>query len=129
MKWLAMASALSQIKQESDSPMPTTLLFLPGASGNSRFWQPVDGLLTHPGNRVHLGWPGFGPTPPDPSIAGIDDLVAKVVANIERPTAIIAQSMGGIIAIRAALEKSELITHLVLTATSGGIDISDLAIV
>lgn len=49
-----------------------------------------------------------------------------MVADIVGPTAIIAQSMGGIIALRAALEKPELVTHLVLTVTSGGIDISDL---
>jgi pimeloyl-ACP methyl ester carboxylesterase len=106
--------------------MPTRLLFLPGASGNTRFWHPVADMLTHAGERMHYGWPGFGPTPPDPSITGIDDLVAKVISDIDRPTALIAQSMGGIIAMRAALEKPELVTHLVLTVTSGGIDISDL---
>ncbi len=56
----------------------------------------------------------------------MDDLVARVVADIDRPTALIAQSMGGTIAIRAALEKSNLVTHLILATTSGGIDISDL---
>jgi pimeloyl-ACP methyl ester carboxylesterase len=106
--------------------MPTRLLFLPGASGNTRFWHPVADLLTHPGERIHYGWPGFGLMPPDPSITGIDGLVAKVVADIDRPTALIAQSMGGVIAMRAALEKSKLVTHLVLTVTSGGVDISDL---
>jgi poly(3-hydroxyoctanoate) depolymerase len=106
--------------------MPTRLLFLPGASGNTRFWHPVADRLTHPGERIHYGWPGFGPTPPDPSITGIDNLVAKVIADIDRPTALIAQSMGGVIAMRAALEKPELVTHLVLTVTSGGVDISDL---
>jgi len=106
--------------------MPTRLLFLPGASGNTRFWQPVADLLTHPGERIHYGWEGFGQTPPDPSIIGIDGLVAKIVADIDRPTALIAQSMGGVVAVRAALEKSTLVTHLVLTVTSGGVDISDL---
>jgi len=106
--------------------MPTRLLFLPGASGNTQFWHPVADLLTHPGERIHYGWPGFGLTPSDPSITGIDGLVAKVVADIDRPTALIAQSMGGVIAMRAALQKSKLVTHLVLTATSGGVDISDL---
>ncbi len=106
--------------------MPSRLLFLPGASGNSRFWQPVSDLLRHEGQRIHYGWPGFGLTPPILKIGSINDLVVKVVADIDRPTALIAQSMGGVIAIRAALEKPNLVTHLVLTATSGGIDISDL---
>lgn len=106
--------------------MPTRLLFLPGASGNTSFWHPVADMLAHSGERIHYGWPGFGPTPPDPSITGMDDLIAKVVADIDRPTALIAQSMGGIIAMRATLEKPELVTHLVLTVTSGGVGISDL---
>jgi pimeloyl-ACP methyl ester carboxylesterase len=106
--------------------MTSRLLFLPGASGNTRFWQPVADSLHYPGERLHYGWPGFGATPPDPAINGIDDLVDMVVADIDGPTALIAQSMGGVIAMRAALEKPELVTHLVLTVTSGGLDISDL---
>jgi poly(3-hydroxyoctanoate) depolymerase len=105
--------------------MPSQLLFLPGASGNTRFWLPVASLLTHPAAQRHMGWPGFGPTPPDPGVQGIDDLVAQVVAAIDRPTALVAQSMGGVVAIRAALERPGLVTHLVLTATSGGIPMSD----
>lgn len=102
--------------------MPSKLFFLPGASGNTRFWVPVADLLTHPAEKVHFGWPGFGATPPDRNVRGFGDLVAKVIAEIDSPTALIAQSMGGIIAVLAALEKPELITHLVLTVTSGGID-------
>jgi poly(3-hydroxyoctanoate) depolymerase len=107
-------------------PTPSKLLFLPGASGNTLFWLPVAELLTHPAAKVCIGWPGFGPTPVDPKVNGIDDLVARVVMEIDQPTALIAQSMGGVIAIRAALERPKLVTHLVLTATSGGIDISNL---
>ena len=105
---------------------PVQLLFLPGASGNPHFWEPVAGLLTHRAERVHAGWPGFGPTAPDPEVNGIDDLVARVTSRIDQPTAIIAQSMGGIIAMRAALDKPSLVTHLVLTVTSGGIDVGAL---
>ena len=49
-----------------------------------------------------------------------------VVDEINQPTALIAQSMGGVIAIQAALRRPELVTHLVLTVTSGGVDMSDL---
>jgi pimeloyl-ACP methyl ester carboxylesterase len=108
------------------SNRPSQLLFLPGASGNTQFWQPVSALLRHPGRRVHLGWPGFGPTPPDPNINSFDDLVATVSAAIDQPTALIAQSMGGVIALVAALEKPGLVTHLVLTVTSGGLDTASL---
>ncbi len=105
---------------------PTTLLFLPGASGNTTFWQPTAERIAHTAKQVLLGWPGFGATPADPQVAGIDDLVTGVLRRIERPTALIAQSMGGIVAMRVALARPDLITHLVLCATSGGIDISDL---
>ena len=106
--------------------LPAKLLFLPGASGNTQFWEPVAGLLAHRAPRAHAGWPGFGPTPADAGVNGIDDLVARVTASIDGPTAIIAQSMGGVIALRTALAKPECITHLVLTATSGGLDVGAL---
>ncbi|MHA6129808.1 alpha/beta fold hydrolase [Pseudomonas fluorescens group sp. PF-1] len=105
---------------------PAKLLFLPGASGNTRFWLPVAERLVHPAQRVHIGWPGFGDTPPLAGVTGMDDLVARVLAEIDRPTALVAQSMGGIVAVRAALERPELITHLTLTVTSGGVDMSAL---
>lgn len=106
--------------------MPATLLFLPGASGDTRFWHSVANLLHCRAERMHIGWPGFGATPSDHGINGVDGLVSRVVAEIDRPTALIAQSMGGVIAILAALERPAQVTHLVLTATSGGVDLSDL---
>ena len=106
--------------------MPSKLLFLPGALGRTQLWEPVARLLVHPAEKVHVGWPGFGATPPDPLIRGLDDLVARVAAQIVEPTALVAQSMGGVVALRVALAKPELITHLVLAVTSGGIDVAGL---
>lgn len=106
--------------------MPSKLLFLPGALGRTELWVAAANRLTHPAKKVHFGWPGFGSTPPDPKVNGIDDLVTKVVAEIDQPTALIAQSMGGVIAMRAALEKPGLVTHLILSVTSGGIDMRGL---
>jgi pimeloyl-ACP methyl ester carboxylesterase len=106
-------------------PIPSKLLFLPGASGNVLFWQPVAGMLSHRGTHVHIGWPGFGATLPDPEVGGIEDLVARVLAEVDQPTALIAQSMGGVVATLAALERPDLITHLVLTVTSGGVKAAD----
>lgn len=105
---------------------PAQLLFLPGASGDTLFWEPVASRLRHPAARHHVGWPGFGPTPRDPDVNGMDDLVARVVSMIDRPTALVAQSMGGVVAIRAALERPHLVTRLVLTVTSGGVDVAAL---
>ena len=104
--------------------MPSKLLFLPGASGNTQFWLPVAQRLAHPAEKVHIGWPGFASTPADADIQGLDDLAARIVAQIQTPTALIAQSMGGVIAVLAALEKPQLVTHLVLTVTSGGMDMA-----
>lgn len=110
-----------------DEPQqPSTLLFLPGAMGRTQFWDPVASQLRHGAAKIHVGWPGFGATPADPAIRGIDDLVAMVLARIDRPTALIAQSMGGVIAMRVALARPDLITHLVLAVTSGGVDVAGL---
>jgi len=51
-----------------------------------------------------------------------------VVADIKVPTALIAPSMGGVVAVLAALKKPQLVTHLVLTVTSGGMDMTDLGV-
>lgn len=103
-----------------------TLLFLPGASGNLQLWQPVSDGLRHPGRRQFISWPGFGGVPPEPGVKGMDDLVTRVVDAINGPTDLLAQSMGGTIAIRAALQRPELVRHLVLSVTSGGIDLASL---
>ncbi len=103
---------------------PSQIIFLPGAGGDPQFWQPVSERLAHPATRTLMGWPGFGPVPADPGVRSMEDLVARVVAAIDRPTALVAQSMGGIVAVQAALRRPEHITHLVLAATSGGVDMS-----
>jgi len=105
---------------------PTKLIFLPGAAGSPNFWGPVSGLLAHPASRTLLGWPGFGHVPADPDVRGMKDLVALVLKEMDQPCALIAQSMGGVIAVQAALKRPELLTHLVLAVTSGGVDMSAL---
>ncbi|MDR0240565.1 MAG: alpha/beta hydrolase [Burkholderia sp.] len=106
--------------------VPSQLLFLPGASGSTAFWQPLANLLTHPAERRIVAYPGFGDTPRDPAVDDFDSLVRDVLEKIDRPTAVIAQSMGGVIAMRAALDRPERVTHLVLTVTSGGLDMAGL---
>ena len=103
-----------------------TLMFLPGASGNTQFWVPVADRLQHPGARRYTAWPGFGGVPSEPGVRGIADLVARVGGEITTPVDLLAQSMGGVIAVRAALEKPALVRHLVLAVTSGGIDVASL---
>ena len=105
---------------------PPTLLFLPGASGNTEFWKPVGARLQHPGARRFVAWPGFGGTPAEAGVRGMADLVARVVRAMSGPVDLLAQSMGGVVAVRAALERPDLVRHLVLSVTSGGIDVAAL---
>ncbi|QJP69440.1 alpha/beta fold hydrolase [Burkholderia glumae] len=107
-------------------PSPSRLLFLPGASGDTAFWQPLAQRLQHGAEREIVAYPGFGAEPPDPSIRSLDELLDRVLARLDRPSALIAQSMGGVLAMRAALARPELVTHLVLCVTSGGIDVEAL---
>lgn len=103
----------------------TKTLFLPGAGGSALFWSPVVTEL-HIENSVCLSWPGLGNEPAMPNINGIDDLVGMVLRHIDEPVNIVAQSMGGIVAIKAALAMPDKVKKLVLTATSGGIPVDDL---
>ncbi|CAK6701156.1 2-succinyl-6-hydroxy-2,4-cyclohexadiene-1-carboxylate synthase [Synechococcus sp. CBW1107] len=100
---------------------PTRLLFLPGASGNTEIWRPVAERLRHGAERIHQGWPGFGGERLDSRVQGFDDLLQLVLERLDRPTAVIAQSMGGVLALQAALAAPHRITHLVLAVTSGGL--------
>jgi len=70
------------------------------------------------------GWPGLGRQPHDPTVKGIDDLIAMVVSRMDRPVDLVAQSMGGVIAARVALAHPTLVRRLVLTVTSGGVDMA-----
>lgn len=105
------------------------IIFLPGASGDPQFWKPVADRLDHAAEKIMLGWPGFGANPRDPNVNSLDDLFRSVRALIDRPADLVAQSMGGVLAVRAALEAPALVRHLVLTATSGGLDVSRLGAV
>ncbi|MFJ2994572.1 alpha/beta fold hydrolase [Pandoraea sp. NPDC087047] len=105
---------------------PSQRLFLPGASGSLAFWEPLAGLITGDATKSVVGYPGFGNVPPSFDLPDFEALVQHVVNRIDQPTEILAQSMGGIIAIRAALAKPDLVTHLVLSVTSGGLDMVSL---
>jgi len=105
----------------------TPLLCLPGASGRAAFWAPVAARLADLGPATRLGWPGFAGEPPDPAIGSLDDLFGWLVARLPPGASdVLAQSMGGVLALRLALERPERVRRLVLTATSGGLDVQSL---
>jgi pimeloyl-ACP methyl ester carboxylesterase len=99
-------------------------LFLPGAGGSASFWKPV--AIHSKLDGVFFAWPGLGAEPPEPGIDGIDDLIALVAKEITEPVGIVAQSMGGLVAIELALAFSDLVKCLVLAVTSGGLPVADL---
>ena len=109
------------------SPTMTPLVFLPGAGGSTSFWRPVAERLADLGRAYVLGYPGFDGVPCDPRIKSLDDLFGWLVEQLPPgPSLVIAQSMGGILAARLAIERPERVARLVLVATSGGIDVARL---
>jgi pimeloyl-ACP methyl ester carboxylesterase len=105
------------------------LLFLPGVSGHGSFWEPVAARLPAAWERNLIDWPGLGPVPPAPDVRSFDDLVARLLARLDEPAVLVAQSMGGVVAMRAALRRPDRVPALILTATSGGIDLSPFGVV
>ncbi len=102
------------------------ILFLPGAGGAPEFWHPLGALLPAAWKKTYLSWPGLGRKAHDPAVRGFADLLAITERQIDGPVALVAQSMGGIVAVQAALRHPQHVTHLVLVATSGGVDVSRL---
>ncbi len=117
---------MSYLAQGLESAVQSNLdlLFLPGASGQTEFWQPVvTALSAYPAKRI-VAYPSFAGYPADPEVNSFESLQAYVIDQVTAPSVLIAQSMGGIFAVQAALQKSQQIKGLVLVATSGGIDLS-----
>lgn len=106
--------------------MPS-LVFLPGAGGSASFWRPVADRLADLGHAHVFGFPGFGDVPADPGVESLDDLFGWLVERLPPGAShVIAQSMGGVLAARLALDRPERVARLVLVATSGGVDVARL---
>jgi poly(3-hydroxyoctanoate) depolymerase len=105
-------------------PDDRSVLFLPGASGDGEFWKSVGAALPSHCAKRYLSWPGLGSQPADPEVRGFEDLLGLAERALSRPSAIVAQSMGGIIGIQLAVRRPQLVTHLILAATSGGLDLT-----
>lgn len=109
-----------------DALMPRRVVFIPGASGAGEFWAPVAGRLPKAWQTRLLSWPGAGDEPHDPHITGYDDLVEMAASSMSDGSDVVAQSMGGVVAIGLALAYPRKIRRLVLVATSGGLDVRGL---
>lgn len=99
------------------------LIFLPGAGASPDFWRPLAGKLPENWPRRHLGWPGLGDEPAAPDVNSLDDLVRLVEMAIGGgPADLLAQSMGGLVALKVTLRNPDKVRRLVLAVTSGGVD-------
>lgn len=104
-----------------------SLQFLPGAGGRADFWAPVASRLADLGPAQLLGWPGFSGNPAEPGITSLDGLFHWFVERLPaEPCDVIAQSMGGVLAVRLAIEQPERMRRLVLAATSGGVGVASM---
>jgi pimeloyl-ACP methyl ester carboxylesterase len=90
-------------------------------SGDGQFWRPVAERLPEC-EKILMDLPGAGNVPAVPTVRSFDDLVALAMTHMDRPVDLVAQSMGGVVAIRAALQRPQAVRRLVLTATSAGVN-------
>jgi pimeloyl-ACP methyl ester carboxylesterase len=104
----------------------TRILFLPGAAGSPEFWRPVAQRLPVEWEMELPPWPGAGDQLPDPAVNSFDDLIERIAAGLRNGTDLVAQSMGGVVALGVALRRPAVVRRLVLVATSGGIDVTGL---
>jgi pimeloyl-ACP methyl ester carboxylesterase len=103
------------------------LVFLPGVGADPAFWRPLGDLLPSDWAKTYLGWPGLGDQPPDPAVRSRADLLRLVENAIGAgPADLLAQSMGGVLALHAALRQPRKVRRIVLTVTSGGVDVGAL---
>ena len=103
--------------------MAPRVVFFPGASGAGEFWAPVADRMPDDWQTQLLSWPGAGSQPHDPSVVGYDDLVVRAAAAVDEGSDVVAQSMGGVVAVGLALAHPRKLRRLVLVATSGGLEI------
>jgi pimeloyl-ACP methyl ester carboxylesterase len=108
-------------RAEFHAPIPR-VVFLPGVSGHDGFWRAVGDRLPAAWRKAYVNWPGLGDEPHESGVRGFDDLVARVLDALDEPGDLVAQSMGGVIAVRAATRAPTKVRRLVLAATSGGVD-------
>jgi pimeloyl-ACP methyl ester carboxylesterase len=100
-------------------------VYLPGASGRSQVFRPVAERVGRSAN-IFVDYPGFGDAPPDSEVRSLSELFERLVRTLPDRFDLVSLSMGGILALRLALEHPERVRKLVLVATSGGVDVARL---
>jgi pimeloyl-ACP methyl ester carboxylesterase len=111
---------LALVGEHWPGPGPAAV-FLHAGVTDSRCWGQVVPRLTHSLSPVTYDRRGFGQTPVSPTpFSHIDDLFAFLAAVTDKPAWLVGSSMGGGLALDAALMAPELVAGLVLIAPAVG---------
>jgi poly(3-hydroxyoctanoate) depolymerase len=99
------------------------LVFFPGAGGRVAHLRPIAERLAHRRTTYLCEYPGLGGVAPDPNLRTMADLQQHLLAGLPEQFDLVTMSMGGVLALRIALEHPARIRKLVLLATSGGVNV------
>jgi pimeloyl-ACP methyl ester carboxylesterase len=103
-----------------DLDAPPPMLFVHGLGGESLDWIEVAVQLRDLVDCIGLDLPGFAHSPlpldGDLSLDGMAGAVVEVARALTRPVHLVANSLGGTIAVRVAAEHPELVASLTLVA-------------
>jgi poly(3-hydroxyoctanoate) depolymerase len=99
------------------------LVFFPGAGGKKEFLQPIGQCLASRRPPIYCEYPGLGGVPENPGLSTLADLQRYLLRSLPERFDLVTMSMGGVLALRIALEAPERVRKLVLMATSGGVDV------
>jgi pimeloyl-ACP methyl ester carboxylesterase len=105
---------------------PRPIVYFPGGGGRSSFWRPVADRLWRYGAPIVFGYPGFGDAPADPTLRTLSEYYDAVLSILPPCFHLVAQSMGNVLALRAAIEFPERLSSLTLCAVTGGVDVRRL---
>jgi pimeloyl-ACP methyl ester carboxylesterase len=102
------------------------LVFFPGAGGRVAHLRPIAERLAHRRTTYLCEYPGLGGVAANPSLRTMADLQRHLLASLPAQFDLVTMSMGGVLALRIALEHPTRIRKLVLMATSGGVNVEAL---
>ena len=109
---------------ETAAPLP--LVFFPGAGGRVENLLPIGERLAPRRETRICQYPGLGGVEPNPQLRTLTDLQRYLLGSLPPKFDLVTMSMGGVLALRIALEQPERIRKLVLMATSGGVNVAAL---